>query len=98
MKAIKPIIAALFAYSAFAVAIVAGLASGNPTDIVLTRGIGAMLAAYFVGLLLARVMMVAIEEFLHDRRALEERAVNEAPIDDGLGEVEILDEPMGVAA
>lgn len=98
MRAIKPTIAALFAYSAFAVAVVSGIAAGNPTDVILTRGIGAMLVAYLLGLLLARVAMVGVEEFLSDRSAHDERTIEAVPADDVLADVEILDEPAEVAA
>ncbi len=44
-------VAGCFGLMAFAVAIVAGLAVDNPTDLILGRALGAMLACYGLGLI-----------------------------------------------
>jgi hypothetical protein len=57
-------IAACFALAAFAVAVVAGLASGNPAASVLGRAIAAMVICYPVGLAIGYVAQRIIGEHI----------------------------------
>lgn len=66
--------AASFALTAYAVAVIGGLAAGNPAGAVMVRGMVAMLICYLAGLALASAAMTAVGEHLAD----SERA-HEAP-------------------
>lgn len=68
------VMAASFALTAYAVAIIGGLAAGNPAGPVMVRAVVAMLICYLVGLALASAAMTAIREHLEE----SERA-HEAP-------------------
>jgi hypothetical protein len=57
-------IAACFALAAFAVAVVAGLASGNPAASVLGRAIAAMVICYPAGLAVGYVAQRVISEHI----------------------------------
>jgi hypothetical protein len=56
------IIASCFALSAFAIALISGLAAGRSTSAILTTAILALLACYILGLLIATVANVAVTE------------------------------------
>jgi len=55
-------IASALALGAFSVAIIAGLAVGNPADVVLARALVSMFGCYLVGSAVAAVGMRAVEE------------------------------------
>lgn len=55
MKTATQMIATFMALTAFAIACVAGLIAHNPSNVVLFRSLGAMLACYFVGLILGTI-------------------------------------------
>lgn len=60
----KSAIAACVALTAYAVAMVAGWAAGNPGPTVMLRAIVAMGVGYIVGSVLASVAVHAVKEFL----------------------------------
>jgi tetrahydromethanopterin S-methyltransferase subunit C len=78
-------IASVFALAAFAVAIVAGLASGNPTSSILLRAIIAMLACYPVGLVVGHITQRVIQDHVEAHRQANPAP---EPTDDGSTEPE----------
>lgn len=64
MQQPRSVIAACIAFTAYAVALVAGWASGNPGHTVMLRALVAMAVCYFVGSILASMAIHAIREFL----------------------------------
>lgn len=77
------VIAASFALAAFAVAVIAGLASGNPTRAILTDAILAMLACHLAGLFIGALMQRVINEHLDGYRAATPVPEIELPVADG---------------
>ena len=67
-------IAGCFALAAFSIALVAGIASGNPADTVLLRALLAMTFCYPVGLATGMVAQIVIEDHI-----VRHRADNPAP-------------------
>jgi putative Mn2+ efflux pump MntP len=61
-------IASIFALAAFAIAIAAGLASGNPASAILLRAILAMLVCYPVGLAIGHVAQRLIHDHVEAHR------------------------------
>ena len=61
-------IAGLFALSAFAVAILAGLASDNSAQSVLTRALLAMLVCYPIGLAVGMIAFQLVDEHVEAHR------------------------------
>lgn len=55
-------IASALALGAFAVAVIAGLAVGNPADVILSRALLSMLCCYAVGAAVATMAVRAVEE------------------------------------
>lgn len=72
------VIAGLFALSAFAVAIVAGLAAGNNAAQIMLRAIVAMVLCYPLGFLIGSVCEYVIDSHVsaHARRRAEASAAN----------------------
>ena len=62
-------IAGLFALAAFAVAIMAGLASGNPAQSVLMRALLAMVLCYPVGLAVGLIAQQLVHDHVEAHRA-----------------------------
>jgi len=88
------LIATCFALSAFAVAIVAGLSSGNPTSEVLSRALIAMMVCYPLGLVIGivceRVIAAHIELHEQANPAPDSNNVQVAPSEAPLGEEAIV--------
>lgn len=63
------LIASTFALCGFAAALVAGASAGNPSDRVIGAGLLAMLICYPVGLVGAKIALVAVHEHLAQYRA-----------------------------
>jgi membrane protein implicated in regulation of membrane protease activity len=63
------VVAGCFALSAFAVAVLAGLAGGNPTAQILLRALVAMFVCYPVGLAVGTVFERVIRGHVDDRMA-----------------------------
>jgi uncharacterized protein involved in response to NO len=68
------VVAAVFALSAFAVALIAGLGAGNDTTTVLSRALGALLICQIIGLIAGLIIERVIRE--HEARY---RADNPVP-------------------
>lgn len=62
-------IAGCFALSAFAVAVVAGLAGGNATSSILARALLAMIVCYPMGLLVGLICQRVVQEHLQAQAA-----------------------------
>ena len=70
MRRIPPTtIAGLFGLAAFAVAILAGLTSGNSAQSVLTRALLAMLACYPIGLAVGMIALRLVDEHVEAHRS-----------------------------
>lgn len=67
-------IAGCFALAAFAVAVVAGLAGGNPSASILLRALSAMIACYPIGLVIGMVCQHVVREHLAAEARAEEVA------------------------
>ena len=80
-------IAGLFALAAFAVAIMAGLASGNPAQSVLMRALLAMVLCYPVGLAVGLIAQQLVQDHVEAHRA--SHPADELP--------ELIDAPMSEA-
>ena len=80
-------IAGTFAMAAFAVAILAGLASGNAATSVLLRAVGAMLVCYPIGLaaggVAQRLVQEHVERFRSEHPAMDEGALQSPAINVG---------------
>ena len=80
-RAPSNIIAACFALAAFAVAVVAGMAGGNPATAILIRALIAMIGCYPVGLIIglicARVMTDHIQAHRDAVSAAESSRANQ---------------------
>ena len=74
------VVAACFGLTAFAIAIVAGLASDTPANSVLSRSVIAMILCYPVGLVVGMICDRVIQSHLSTLQA-------EADPEDGIGEV-----------
>lgn len=68
MQSVSRIIAACVSLAAFAVAVLAGLSSGNPAMHVLGRALMAMLLCYPVGLVIGLICDHVIQTHLRDYR------------------------------
>lgn len=64
MKRSPRIIAAALGCSAFAIACVSGLAAHNPSNVVLTRALWALVACYFAGLILGTIGEVIVAQHI----------------------------------
>jgi uncharacterized protein involved in response to NO len=60
------VVAAVFALSAFAVALIAGIGAGNDTTTVLLRALGALLVCQIIGLIAGLIIEQVIKE--HEAR------------------------------
>lgn len=63
------VIASSFGLGGFAVAIIAGMAVGNPTTRVLTVAIASMISCHFIGLIASAVGEKVVNEYLVQYRA-----------------------------
>ncbi len=80
-RAPSNVIAGCFALAAFAVAVVAGMAGGNPATSILVRALIAMIGCYpiglIIGLICARVMADQIEAHRDAASAEESSSANQ---------------------
>lgn len=75
------LIASSFGLAGFAIAIVAGMAAGNPSGRVLTVAIVSMIACHFVGLIAGSIGERVVDEYMVEYRAA--RPIGGAPIAPG---------------
>lgn len=70
MKRSPSTIGAVLGFTAFAIACVSGLAAHNPSNVVLSRALGALVICYFTGLVLGMIgeMIVAQHIALHAKK------------------------------
>ncbi|MBL8885799.1 MAG: hypothetical protein JNK16_03990 [Phycisphaerales bacterium] len=66
MKRSPRIIAAALGCSAFAIACVSGLAAHNPSNVVLTRALWALVACYIAGLILGTIGEVIVAQHIEN--------------------------------
>lgn len=68
-RAPSRIIASCFALSAFAIALISGLAAGRSASSILTTAVFALLGCYILGLIVSAIANVAINERIEAHRA-----------------------------
>jgi uncharacterized protein involved in response to NO len=68
VRSVTQLISVILALSAFAIALVAGMAVGNPADHVVGRAVMAMLVAQIVGALIGRAAQCVVDEHLEQYR------------------------------
>ena len=65
-RSVGSVVAGCFAMAGFAVAVIAGLTSGNPTTSILIRALIAMVACYPVGLLIGVICQQVVKDHLDE--------------------------------
>ncbi len=83
------IIAASFALTAFAVAVVAGISVGNPAEDVLSASLLALIVCFFVGLLASRILgFVAFDHVARHKALRPPVRVGDEPVHNAVQTVE----------
>jgi len=81
-------ISVIFALCAFAIALIAGLAAGNPAEHIVGRAVVAMLVCQIMGVIIGRVAQAVIDEHVEQHRAehspdqteqIEQSSIDEQP-------------------
>ena len=79
MRSVTQLISVVLALCAFALALVAGLAAGNPADHIVGRAVVAMFIGQIVGALIGRAAQCVIDEHLERYRAEHAASESEQP-------------------
>ena len=66
---VSNVVAGCFAIAAFAIALIAGVAGGNPTGGVLTRAMISMIVCYPIGLIIGLICERVVDNHLREHRA-----------------------------
>jgi len=69
VRSVTQLISVILALCAFAIALIAGLAAGNPTEHVVGRAVAAMLVCQILGMLIGRAVQAVLDEHLERYRA-----------------------------